>query len=109
MRAYCGTGYFSEQWSNRIIFTTHSAGIASAHHQPTFTVSPNPAKGQFVVTFADHNIRSAQIVLRDVRGSIVSEQRSDGQPLKFAHCRPGVYYITVITDTWSDTRKIIVE
>lgn len=109
VRAYCGTGFFSEQWSNRIIFTTHSAGIASAHHQPTFTVSPNPARGQFVVTFADHNIRSAQIVLRDVRGSIVSEQRSDGQPLKFAHCRPGVYYITVITDTWSDTRKIIVE
>lgn len=90
----------------------YAMGKAEEHYQNLFTVYPNPTNGKIVVDFTFNKELDARVVLFDLLGRKVAEDRVNGQyagsfTFDLKGNAPGIYIVTLITEEGFDTRKVI--
>lgn len=88
------------------------AGIVESVLSPAINVYPNPSTGNFSVNFEDMSMESANVVLVDVLGKVVYNERmsvvgSGVIPFNM-NLRNGVYFVTISDGNQKMTKKIIV-
>ena len=96
------TGYSNDI----VIFTT--TGINSIYPQPEFTISPDPAD-QYVYINSAVN-KSATIIIRDIPGRIIYEQKGINTPamINTSDWMNGIYFITITSENDTITDKLII-
>ena len=79
------------------------------------SVFPNPTRGDLRITLNTAEATSANILVMDIKGRIVSKTQVDGfnssfqQDLDLNHLQAGLYMVQVITDMESFVKRIVVE
>jgi hypothetical protein len=74
----------------------------------SFVASPNPCNGIFTVKT---NTRPLRIMVTDIYGNLVAEERQRNQDYRFdlGNIGSGIYFVTVETRTERTTRKMVVQ
>lgn len=88
-----------------------TVGIAEIASNASFTVFPNPNKGNFNVQFSNMNGQYS-LVMRNVIGQVVYAERVNGNTLKqitINNLEQGVYFLTISGKDMNKTRKVVIE
>lgn len=78
------------------------------------SVYPNPSNGRFSMTFENHNIGEAEIVINSLAGTTVYRQlfKSEGRyvsEINLAEIPKGIYYLSVMSENKIYTQKVILK
>ena len=83
-----------------------SVGIATVGSQkPLVAISPNPAKGQCVVTVADN--KPAELRLYALDGRLIEKLATDGSPIVLTLPGRGLFLLHAITPTGTTICKVV--
>jgi hypothetical protein len=89
-----------------------SASIEESPLAPAISVVPNPSSGNFSVNFEDMSMENADVVLVDVLGKVVYNEKMSvvgAGVIPFnLNLRNGVYFVTVSNGSQKMTKKVIV-
>lgn len=91
---------------------TTGVGIAEALLTPSMSVYPNPSTGNFAVAFEDMSMENANVVLVDVLGKVIYNEKmsvvGEGVIPFNLNLRNGVYFVTISNAGQKMTKKVIV-
>jgi photosystem II stability/assembly factor-like uncharacterized protein len=100
-----------------IILHTNNGGVGinevSSNH-PEFTISPNPANQSTIITFEFEKVNNIIISIKNIRGQEINiipigQKKSGIYNLDCSDLSPGIYLISLKTNTGSFTQKLIIE
>jgi endonuclease I len=74
-----------------------------------FVIYPNPSKGRVNIDLADANIHSANIVVMDITGRVLSEKQLSNKHASIELVQSGIYFLKLETAKGSIVKKIIIE
>lgn len=91
---------------------TTGVGISETTLEPSISIYPNPSSGNFVVKFDDMSMENANVVLVDVLGNVVYNEKMNvlgtGIIPFNLNLRNGAYFVTVSTNEVKMTKKVII-
>jgi hypothetical protein len=88
-------------------------GVRELTHGETLTVFPNPTQNQVTVDFTDAHTQSLKVQLVDVAGQVIFSQSMGTfngrfkQAIDLSGVSAGVYFVQLITDNDTITRKLL--
>lgn len=107
----CGSGPASEGLAVTVENTT--VDIPESHHIVSgMKIYPNPAQGQFEIEFTLKQEQEIHLKLYNLTGQMVASQAIIGgdnhATFSVAGIKPGIYVLTAVTSSWTETRKVII-
>ena len=112
VRAVCGTGFFSENWSNRVTITTGYSSINSVTDDARVRLFPNPTSADVELSLPA-TTGEVHVEIIDVAGRT---QLSDILPsgttkvtLATSQLSQGAYYVRVVGGDINTIKKLIVK
>lgn len=107
----CGESEFSESIE---VTVNNTVGLLTAEPDYTFSVLPNPSAGVFHLSIISENDINVDIEVLNASGFKVYEQKnvqithSFKEKLNLLHLNSGIYYIRIINEEHTSTRKIVI-
>lgn len=95
----------SDFWVMKLDATTSS--IKTDDLNSEVSISPNPSNGEFVIDVNNTN-KAVSIKIINAMGHTISAEKEINGPLSISNLPKGNYYIQIVCDEFSTTRKLIV-
>ena len=112
VRAKCGEGFMSENWSNRASFTTLYSNIRSVTDDARVRIYPNPASTDVEVTLPAAN-GQVRIEVIDAAGrtqqTYLLAAGTEKALLRASELAQGAYYIRIVGGDINTVKKLIVK
>lgn len=112
VRAVCGTGFVSENWSNRVTITTEYSSINSATDDARVRLYPNPTGADVELTMpasrGNVNVEVIDVEGR-VRLSAVLPAGTEKTMLATSKLSQGAYYVRIVGSEINTVKKLIVK
>lgn len=79
-------------------------------NHPDFNITPNPSEGLFQITVPGENPDSIKLKIQNSRGQVVFNDvlSSKTNMVDLRQFESGLYFVTIISDDWQSTRKVVV-
>jgi len=99
------SGSNSSTASYFVFISAISSGIEDENNNISFSIFPNPSIGQINIASSD-NIK--EIKITDGLGQVIYQTKSNGNNFSLQIDRTGIYFITLMMDKETITRKLII-
>ena len=112
VRAICGDNFISENWSNRITFTTAYSSISSTADDARIRLFPNPTSADVELTLPA-TLGEVRVEVIDVAGRVLLSDILPGGTTKTtlaaSQLSQGAYYVRVVGGDINAVKKLIVK
>ncbi len=112
VRAICGSGFFSENWSNRVTFTTAYSNISSVTDDARVRLFPNPTSADVELSLP---VTTGEVLVEviDVAGrvqlSTTLPSGTEKTTLATSQLAQGAYYVHIVGGDINAIKKLIVK
>lgn len=99
--------------SDTLVVNIFGTGVRELTHGETLSLFPNPTQDQVTVDFTDAHTQSLSVQLVDVSGQVIFSQSMGTfngrykQSIDMSGVAAGVYFVQLITDNDTITRKVL--
>lgn len=104
----CGTTTYTQ------VITIVDVGVEEQAIENTISIYPNPNSGQFTLSFATGEAKDVTVTMTDVAGREISSTQYNNvsvvnQEINATDLADGVYFVKVITNSESVTKKVVIQ
>jgi hypothetical protein len=105
----------TSNWANFIDATSSfslncsGAGISGINESFSTILYPNPTNGDFTITGLELLGTASSLILNDMNGKVVKVLDTKANKFNLDSIKPGVYFLSIISDNKQEVLKIVKE